>query len=410
MHDNLSLDDLIDSVLQEIGKFGLGSATFIHYRRTYDRFKKFAARRSADSFSTSLIKGFLNDIENSHKAGMFGCNRRFHLRRASLLLQEYAETGSLSWQPYKFRFQPMPLAEEYLKLHAGFIGDLRSCNRSQNTIESCANTVRQFLLFLETHGCSSLVMASTNMVPDFFRHLLSTYRPTSMHVAASNMRSFLRFCKADQLLSAVPSRCLRNKPIIPILADQEHDALQKQLQSDQPSFRDKAIILLAMRTGLRSVDILGIKLTDIDWINDTMTITQSKTAVTFKLPLTADVGNALSRYLLDERPETDTPFVFVRSLAPFTRLSGHSACYAVVRRAFHRAGIRVGDERKGIHLLRHSAASRTLSKGVPVTTISALLGHTDRASTETYLAANRERMRACTLDLDAIPVNCAGLS
>ena len=59
MHDNLSLDDLIDGVLQEIGKFGLGSATFIHYRRTYDRFKKFAARRSADSFSTSLIEGFL---------------------------------------------------------------------------------------------------------------------------------------------------------------------------------------------------------------------------------------------------------------------------------------------------------------------------------------------------------------
>ena len=224
------------------------------------------------------------------------------------------------------------------------------------------------------------------------------------------MRSFLRFCEAEQLLSAVPSRCLRNKPIIPILTDQEHDALKTLLQRNELSFRDKTIILLALRTGLRSVDILRIKLTDIDWINDTMTITQSKTAVTFKLPLTADVGNALSRYLLDERPKTDTPFVFVRSLSPFTPLSDHSACYAVVRRAFHRAGVRVGDERKGIHLLRHSAASRMLSKGVPVTTISALLGHADKASTETYLATNRERMRACTLDLATIPMNCAGLS
>ena len=186
--------------------------------------------------------------------------------------------------------------------------------------------------------------------------------------------------------------------------------MQTLLLSNQLSFRDKAIILLAMRTGLRSVDILSIKFTDIDWINDTMTITQSKTAVTFKLPLTADVGNALSKYVLDERPTTDTPFVFVRSLAPFTPLSGHSACYAVVRRAFHRAGIRIGAERKGIHLLRHSTASRMLSKGVPVTTISALLGHADKASTETYLATNRERMRSCALDLARIPMNCAGLS
>lgn len=410
MHDNPSLDDLIDSVLQEIGKFGLGSETFCHYRRTYDRLKKFAARRNADLFSPGLIKAFLNDIENSHKTGLFGRNRRYHLRRASLLLQEYAETGKLNWQPYKFRSQPMPQAEELLQLHAGFIDNLRSCNRSQNTIESCANTVRKFLLFLEDHGCSSLAMAGIDMVPAFFRHLLSTYRPTSIHVAASNMRSFLRFCEAEKLLSAVPSRCLRNKPIIPVLADHEHDALKMLLERNQLSFRDKAIILLAMRTGLRSVDILSIKLTDIDWINDTMTITQSKTGVTFKLPLTADVGNALSRYLLDERPETDTPFVFVRSLAPFTPLSDHAACYAVVRRAFHLAGIRVGAERKGIHLLRHSAASRMLSKGVPVTTISALLGHTDKASTETYLATDRERMGSCALDLATIPMNCAGLS
>ena len=182
------------------------------------------------------------------------------------------------------------------------------------------------------------------------------------------------------------------------------------LQRNQLSFRDKSIILLALRTGLRSVDILNIRITDIDWINDAITISQSKTGVLFKLPLTTDVGNALSAYLLDERPDTNTPFLFVRSIAPFTPLSGHSACYAVVRRAFHRAGIRVGSERKGIHLLRHSAASRMLSKGVPITTISSLLGHADKASTEIYLTTDRDRMRECAIDLATIPVQCPGLS
>ena len=125
-----------------------------------------------------------------------------------------------------------------------------------NTIQSCANSVRQFLLFLEDQGCTSLALASAATVPAFFHHLLATYRPTSIRTVASNIRSFLRFCKDDRLLSAVPSRCVRNRPIIPILSDQETDALEKLLQGGLLSFRDKAIILLALRTGLRSVDIL----------------------------------------------------------------------------------------------------------------------------------------------------------
>ena len=147
------------------------------------------------------------------------------------------------------------------------------------------------------------------MVPAFFQHMLTTYRPTSIHNVASNIRSFLRFWNDDRLLAAVPSRCLRNRPIIPILSDQETAALEKVLHGGCLSFRDQTIILLALRTGLRSVDILGIRLPNLDWINDTITVTQSKTGRALRIPLTADVGNALSAYLLDERPSADTPYV-----------------------------------------------------------------------------------------------------
>ena len=58
MHDSLLLDDLIKSVLQEIGEFGLGSATFVHYRRAYGRLRKFAAQRKSDFFSDRLINSF----------------------------------------------------------------------------------------------------------------------------------------------------------------------------------------------------------------------------------------------------------------------------------------------------------------------------------------------------------------
>ena len=404
------LDDLVKSVLQEIGEFGLDPATINHYRRTYKRLKEYATAQDVGLSCDTLIRSFLHDIEEQHKAGAIGSSRPGHLRRASLILQEYVTNGSIRWATYTFDRQPMPESRDLLLLHANYLDDLGATNRSANTIQSCANSVRQFLLFLEDHGCTSLALSSAAIVPAFFQHLLATYRPTSIRTVASNIRSFLRFCKDDRLLSAVPSRCVRNKPIIPILSDQETDALEQLLQGGLLSFRDKAIILLALRTGLRSVDILSIQLPHIDWINDTITITQSKTGRAFKIPLTAAVGNALSTYLLDERPSVDTTYVFLRCHAPFTVLSDHSACYGVLRRASHKAGIRVGSERKGLHLLRHSAASRMLSKGVPVTAISAMLGHAHKTSTDVYLATDQMRMRECALDLAKIPVNCAGLS
>ena len=410
MHTNLLWDDLIENVLREIGKFGLHPATINHYRQTYERLKEYAEARRIELVCDGLIQSFLHDIEERHKAGAIGRGRRAHLRRASLILQEYLANASIRWTTYTYERHQMPESKDFLLLHESFLGHLGAANKSANTIQSCANSVRQFLLFLEDHDCTSLPLASAVMVPAFFQHLLATYRPTSIRTVASNIRAFLRFCKDDRLLAAVPSRCVRNKPIIPVLSDKETDTLETFLQVGSLSSRDKAIILLALRTGLRSVDILNIQLSDIDWIDDTITVTQSKTGRALHIPLTADVGNALSAYLLDERPSVATPYVFLRRQAPFTVLSGHSACYAVLRRALLQAGIRVGGERKGLHLLRHSTASRMLSKGVPVTTISTLLGHAHKASTDVYLATDQERMRACALDLTKIPVNCAGLS
>jgi len=253
-------------------------------------------------------------------------------------------------------------------------------------------------------------MATPDMVPSFFQHLLATYSPTSIRTVALNIRSFLRFSEnGERLLPAVPSRCARNKPIIPILSDKENDALRRVLQTQKVPLRDKAIILLALRTGLRAVDIVGMKLGDIDWVNDTILIAQSKTGSSYKIPLTADVGNVLSAYILKERPKTDNPCVFLRFLAPFRPLSDHSACYALVRRTFHKAGIRLGSERKGIHVMRHSSASRMLSRGVEVTTISQMLGHSNKSSTDVYLSTDEASMRECALGLAEIPVNCRGL-
>lgn len=410
MRINLSLSDLADRVLREIAKFGLCLELNRQYERTYAGVQRFAARGNADVYSADLVQRFLADVTHRYKTGAIGSARRNHLRRAILLLRDYAETGTLVWKTYGDRARAVPASPAFFSLYSQYLDSRIAEGWSENTIESSRNLVGQFLVFLENNSLDNLQEAGPEVVPSFFRHLLPTYSPTSIRTVASHIRCFLTLAEGgDRLLRLVPSRCPSGRTIIPILSDTERVALKRVLRSSEVSFRDKAIIGLALQTGLRSVDIVAMKLSDIDWISDTVSIVQSKTGRPLKLPLTAEVGNSLSSYILSERPRCDSPHLFLRSMAPFGPLNGHSACYAVVRKSFARAGIRLGEERKGIHLLRHSAASRMLSRGVPVTTISSMLGHASKNSTDAYLATDERRMRECGLPLSGIPMNCGGL-
>jgi site-specific recombinase XerD len=361
------------------------------------------------SFSESLVAKFLRDVEEKHKAGVIGRCKREYLRRASFLLRDYVANETLEWKKYVFKHRPVPTSKEFLLLYSRFIENLQLRGESDSSIQTAETIVCQFLRFLEDSGCTKLSTASPAVVPSFFQHLAATYRPTSIRTVASYTRCFLSFVQGgEKLLAAVPSRCVRAKTIIPVLSDQERDALRSVLKTPEVSLRDKAIILLALRTGLRAVDIVRLALSDIDWVNDIISIRQSKTGNAFTIPLTADVGNAISAYILTERPQVNNPFVFLSFFPPFRPLSGHSVCYALVRKAFHLAGIRLGNERK--HVLRHSVASWMLSKGVAVTTISSVLGHADKSSTDVYLQTDEARMRECVLDLADISMNCGGLT
>jgi integrase len=410
MQTDLRLSGLIEGVLREIGTWGLCPELNRQYRRIHAGLKRFAQSRGTDCYSEDLLACFVADVERRFGSGGIGHSRRNHLRRASFLLRDYVENGSLQWRVYRQTSRPMPSSGEFLRRYGQYIDGLRSAGRSENTVASAKNIVPQFLLFLEDGGYESLAETPRPMVPSFFQHLQATYQPTSIRIAASVIRSFLSFTEdGEPLLSLLPSRCLRNKPIIPILSEQEYAALKAVLRRTEVPLRDRAIIQLALRTGLRAVDILGLELRDIDWANDTLCVRQSKTGRPLKLPLSTDVGNLLSSYILTERPKADTPFVFLRFQAPHKPLSDHAACYAVVRRVFARAGIRQEGERKGIHVIRHSVASRMLAHGVALPIISTMLGHADKHSTEVYLATDGARLRECALPLTPIPVACGGL-
>lgn len=146
--------------------------------------------------------------------------------------------------------------------------------------------------------------------------------------------------------------------------------------------RDKAILLLLARLGLRAGDVLDLRLGHICWANGTLRVC-GKGRREICLPLTQEVGDALLDYVCRVRPVSDSDVVFLRSSAPYRPFAGSSTISAVVRLALVRAGISDPPSR-GANLLRHSVATSMLRAGATLDTIGAVLRHRSATTTAHY--------------------------
>jgi integrase len=159
--------------------------------------------------------------------------------------------------------------------------------------------------------------------------------------------------------------------------------------------RDAAITLLALSTGLRACDIIDLRLSDIDWRGQTISIVQRKTGNPLTVPLTALLVARLADYVLGHRPGSGDDHVFLRQVAPHVRLAGHASIHRVTTEVFRAAG--VAGVTAGTRFLRHNAASRMLRAATPLPTISAVLGHASEESTRQYMSVDDDRLLRCVL-------------
>lgn len=144
--------------------------------------------------------------------------------------------------------------------------------------------------------------------------------------------------------------------------------------------RDRAVILLLGRLGLRASEVANLRLAQIDWTNGRLTIS-GKSRREERLPLTQEVGDAIIAYIERARPRVPTPRLFITDIAPVVPLS-RIAIKCIVRRALDRAGI--ASAHRGAHVLRHSAATAMLRHGVSLTGVGAILRHRSPGMTAHY--------------------------
>jgi site-specific recombinase XerD len=205
-------------------------------------------------------------------------------------------------------------------------------------------------------------------------------------LGATAVRSYLRFlgatgrCKTG-LEYALPAYASRKLSSIPkYLASEDLERVIASCSIDGTGLRDKAIILLLARLGLRSGDVVKLRVTDVDWTNGTIKAC-GKGRRHDLLPLPQEVGTAVLRYLQKSRPASRAPEMFVTALPPFRRLS-YQRVGGIVRGALERAG--VNSPVCGAHVLRHSAATTMLRQGASLASIGSVLRHRSPQTTARY--------------------------
>jgi site-specific recombinase XerD len=146
--------------------------------------------------------------------------------------------------------------------------------------------------------------------------------------------------------------------------------------------RDRAILLLFARLGLRVGDVRDMQLHDIDWMAGTVLVS-GKGRREVRLPLPQDVGDALLAYIDQARPVVAEERLFLRSCAPYRPFTSSSTISCVVSQALRRAGIKDPPSRDG-NLLRHSAATAMLRGGATLQSVGAVLRHRSLDTTAHY--------------------------
>jgi integrase/recombinase XerD len=210
----------------------------------------------------------------------------------------------------------------------------------------------------------------------------------------SGVRWFLRFCFIEGLVESDLSRAallVRGRSSSPLprgISRADSRALLDSCDRRQPlGRRDYAIIIVLLRLGLRRGEVAGLRLDDIDWRAGELVV-RGKGAREERLPLPADVGQAIAAYLRRGRPRSGRREVFLRSKAPYEPIATGTVA-STVRRACRRAGI----AEFGSHRLRHTAACEMVRANVPLVRIGQVLRHRSLQSTALYARVDVERLR-----------------
>jgi integrase/recombinase XerD len=289
-------------------------------------------------------------------------------------------------------------------LAAGYERHLRhQQGLASSSIERYGGVARQFLAKRFARGPVDLHALRVIDVIEFVRCQAERLKPPAVKCVVNAMRSFLRYAQfrgevAREFVAAVPAvAAWTTTPQLPKAISPEHAqrAIAGCDLDTAIGLRDRAVLLILARLGLRAHEIIALRLEDCDWDRGHLRV-RGKAGHVCALPIPVDVGQAIAVYLERGRPLTEDRHLFLRSMAPIRGLPpGSDAVGSIVRCALRRA--KVDAPHRGSHQFRHALAVRMLQVGASLPEIGEVLRHRSPQSSSIYAKVDLEALRCLAL-------------
>lgn len=218
----------------------------------------------------------------------------------------------------------------------------------------------------------------------------------SANQASFALKALLRFLFVsgklrDDLSGAIPRILMARSARLPeVLSPAEVEQLLRRRSRSAVAIRNRAILFLLARLGVRGCEIMRMELDDLDWQSSTVLV-RGKNSRHERMPLPSDAGAAVVEYLKGHRPRCASRRLFICLRAPHRPFSSTRAISSLVAKELERAAIE--RPRGGAGLLRHSLATALLRRGATLPEIGSVLRHEHALTTRIYAKVDVEGLR-----------------
>jgi site-specific recombinase XerD len=375
--------------------------TLRHYRSRWLVISNFMKEKGLSILNVKVCSMYLSDFYHGRAHHQLSTNEKF-IEKAVFVLQEFVETGKIV-PKQKVRY---------------FDGEIGACmkkflqikeyrNLKSNTLDKIESHLSSFDIFLIGRNIQSMSEINPRDIIDYIRTLNSNH-PAKIHDTLTDLRQFFDYAYTQELIDTNIARYVpkdhyvRDSKLPSYYTEMEIVKLLGSVdRGSEVGKRDYAILLLAVKLGLRASDIAFLKFDNLNWESCTIHVSQYKTGKSITFPLLANIGNAILDYIQYSRVKSSEQYVFLLALSPHLPMRSQ-AISSMVQRYFSKAGLSDEKRRHGCHALRHSLVKELLNKQLPLPVITEVLGHKNIESTKHYIRINEEHLRMCSLDVPPV--------
>jgi len=398
-----TLKELILNLEQELLRLGYTKGSMTFYKRRWKMLLAFAEEQRETYYSERLGINFIEKYFNILEKDFEGTLTKVEVQNLRIIrmLGDFQLHGTILRRYYKHK---KILSNIYfIEIINNFKKYCKEKEYSEVTVNHYIKQASRFLDYADSQSVDSCMEINLTLINNYIKTLAGyTYKTVEQQLCS--LRALFKHLSLNGLVdkdysSKIPMVQARKQTRIPsVWSTEDLKSLITAIDRGNPmGKRDYAIILLACRLGMRCNDIKNLQIKNFNWPDKELIFVQSKTKTTLALPLTQDVGWAVIDYLKYGRPKVETPYVFIRHVAPFLPFSQDDHLNQIISKYMEMAHIPKTKKKVGMHSLRHTLASVLLENNTSLPIISDILGHIDTESTAVYLKVDIKKLKECPL-------------